>query len=158
MTSFSAEDCSGFFASAGGGLRFEEFETLLKYVKVVPIEEVDPNLEPFVRDLTPSWGQTLMRTLLFRYGQERCRYFKETSVAQQQYLVTLNPNWLDTLMLVSIDGNSRNSRIALVYKDWDCLVAETNVESRQFRISKVQEFFEDFVSCFACSIWSKLLS
>lgn len=78
----------------------DEVETLLGFVTLQPAETLDPALAPFLSDLGWAQGSRLMRTLLRKYGAEQCRVFLEEEAKSKKYLVVLNPNWLDSLMLL----------------------------------------------------------
>uniref|UniRef100_A0A914VJL8 Uncharacterized protein n=1 Tax=Plectus sambesii TaxID=2011161 RepID=A0A914VJL8_9BILA len=146
--------------AAGGVMSMADLETLLGYVRVVPAVEIDPNITPFVANLRDDAMLGLMRCLVIHFGPDRCRFFSPGNVhaGSKKHLVVLNPNFLDSLVLVTVAARTNGAKIFLVYKDWDTLISDSSEDNKAYRISVIQSFFEEVVSCLGYFTWQKLLS
>ncbi|VDP11496.1 unnamed protein product [Soboliphyme baturini] len=138
-------------------ITFNEFELLLESVYRTPLQNTDEQLQSLL-NLSSSRMIGLIRCLQTKFT-EHCRFLISPDL-KRQYLVLLNPNYLDCFIMVLADCAKRKSGAFLVYKDVQAFEAELEggVESKMFRSMSVQHFCEDFINVAAYFAWTQLLA
>ncbi|XP_064625448.1 KICSTOR complex protein SZT2-like [Lineus longissimus] len=135
-----------------GKLSFEEFEELLSVVVKVPLDQVDSRLNPFL-NMNIAWYQGLMKVLIHKHPEMK-RLFASPN-GQVQYLVILNPNYLDTLMLLSVDTNSNKAELCSVFREE--APDQTFTPNNPNAILDTQIHIENLVNACCYHMWSGLV-
>ncbi|XP_070564104.1 KICSTOR complex protein SZT2-like isoform X4 [Ptychodera flava] len=95
-------------------MSFAEFNELLRSAHSVPLTSVDSQLAPLLT-MPDSWYEKLMKVLQTKFS-ETSRLFT-TPDSPVKYLAILNAHFLDMMILLSVDNQSKKADICAVYRE-----------------------------------------
>lgn len=135
-------------------LTFSEFHELLAIVTNKRLCEVDPQLTP-LHNMSVSWYQGLARILMVKYTDSH-RHFTSTD-GLIQYVVVLNPNYLDTFMMLSVDLLSNKADLCAVFRE-PLINQEHSPENPNLPALAMQNHIESFVNTCSFHMWGSIIT
>lgn len=139
-------------------LTFEEFEEMLEMVRHQPLNQIDSRLSVFA-NMPTNWYSGLLPVLTMRFGTS-CRCISNLD-GTVHHTVILNHNWMDMLVLLSVDQMTGCTALSQVTR-------EPYVEGEQGEAgdvpvaasllrSQMHALIEDFVSACCFHLWTSIL-
>ncbi|XP_074640655.1 KICSTOR complex protein SZT2-like [Tubulanus polymorphus] len=135
-------------------LSFTEFEEMLGMVYKEPLKSMDKRLLPLT-NMPLAWYQGLIRVLVNKYPETHRNFTSADNLVQ--YLAVLNPNYLDTFILVSVDGIHKTADLSAVYKEETSGQFHTPSQPNIPALS-MQTHIEGFINACCYHLWSGIVS
>lgn len=133
------------------GLTFSDFTELLGLVCTLPLNIIDPKLNPFF-NLHFSWYQSFIRVLVSKYN-DNCRVFT-SSDGGLQYVVVIDPKFLDVFIMMSINQKLSRIDLCLVSRDLLNFDNESSTEClSSLQRTAIQALIEEFVGACCYHMW-----
>ncbi|XP_067679134.1 KICSTOR complex protein SZT2-like [Haliotis asinina] len=134
-------------------LCFEEYLELLGMVTRTPLDEVDPQLTPFL-NMPLQWYTLLFDVLINKYPDTHRSFISADS--QQRHVIILNPNNLDMFMMTSVDYKANRGELCIVHLEPQ-LDQEHTPTNPNLPVFTTQSHIEDFVNACIFHTWTYML-
>lgn len=134
-------------------LEFEEFLELLGMSVQMSLDSIDAKLIPFL-NMNFLWYSGLFKKLQAKYPDtHRCFTSSDGLV---QYIVILNPNYLDMFSMLMTNAKDNRTFLGAVYRDslYDQVDTE---ECPNLPVRSVNLHLEEFVNVCSFHLWSSML-
>ncbi|XP_052100492.1 KICSTOR complex protein SZT2-like isoform X3 [Mytilus californianus] len=133
-------------------LSHDEFLELLGMVVKQRLADIDPQLMPF-HNMSLMWYKSLYKVLQTRYPEtHRCFSSPDGHV---QYLVVVNPQFPDMLMMLMIDVKDNKTDLCAVFRE--ALSDETDQSKPSLPFINIQDHETDFINVCCFHLWASLL-
>ncbi|XP_071119812.1 KICSTOR complex protein SZT2-like [Haliotis cracherodii] len=134
-------------------LCFEEYLELLEMVTRTPLDEVDPQLTPFL-NMPLQWYTLLFDVLINKYPDTHRSFI--SGDGQQRHILILNPNNLDMFMMASADYKANRGELCIVHLEPQ-LDQEHTPTNPNLPVFTTQSHIEDFVNACIFHTWTYML-
>ncbi|CAH1774976.1 unnamed protein product [Owenia fusiformis] len=132
-------------------LTFIEFQELMQVVERESLRQMDPRLTP-LHNMSQSWYKGLVRVLMNKYSETH-RYFASPD-GKVQCVAILNPNYLDTFAMLTVDSINNKSELCVVYKE---PILDSRLPANSGKQIYMQSHLEGFVNACCFHMWTGLL-
>ncbi|XP_063220375.1 KICSTOR complex protein SZT2-like isoform X2 [Bacillus rossius redtenbacheri] len=134
-------------------LSYSEFMELHSLARVESLSHLDALLTPLLCQPL-SWYQSLVKVLVTKYADHH-RLFSSPD-GNTQYLVVLNPRYLEAFVMLSIDMQTSRGDLSAVYrKSLDNEMQKS--DQLEFCSMEIQNLIEGFISACCFHLWAGLL-
>ncbi|CAG2218549.1 SZT2 [Mytilus edulis] len=133
-------------------LSHDEFLELLGMVVKQKLSDIDPQLMPF-HNMSFMWYKSLYKVLQSRYPETH-RSFSSPD-GHVQYLVVVNPQFPDMLMMLMIDVKDHKTDLCAVFRE--ALSDESDQSKPSLPFINIQDHETDFINVCCFHLWASLL-
>lgn len=134
-------------------LSFEEFLELLDKVVKTPLGELDPLLMQ-LESMNFQWYKGLFRVLQSHYPETHRSFFSPDG--QTQYILILNPNYLDMFMMLMLDNTERRMELCAIFRE-SITDQEHSPENPNLNVLGMHSHVEDFVNVCCYHLWASMV-
>ncbi|XP_060082039.1 KICSTOR complex protein SZT2-like [Ylistrum balloti] len=134
-------------------LSFDEFLELLAKVVKTPLGELDPMLMQ-LESMNFMWYKGLFRVLQTHYPETHRCFFSHDG--QTQYILILNPNYLDMFMMLMLDNTEKRTDLCAIFRE-SITDQEHSPENPNLSVLGMHSHVEDFVNVCCYHLWASMV-
>ncbi|CAL1547603.1 unnamed protein product [Lymnaea stagnalis] len=131
-----------------------DFCELLQSVVMIPLNEVDPQLDPLF-NMPYSWYHGLYTALINKYPGSHCCYSSPNR--KTKYIVVFNANNLNMFAMLSLTDNTEQMELCVVMKDKVLDSMKHSPNTPNLPLYSLQTHVEDLVNVCSYQVWASMV-